>query len=56
MISECGHSTANEMRGKLDLQFPFECRRSRIAALGLINDLGVNASATLFHSGTSSEY
>lgn len=38
-----------EMRRKLDLQFPSECSW-RFGAVGLINDLGVNASVTLFHS------
>lgn len=55
MISECGRSATYEMRRKLDLQFPSECCCSRIGAVGLINDLGVNASVTLFHSLTSSE-
>lgn len=55
MISESGHIATNEMYIKLDLQFPSECCCGTIGAVGLINDLGVNASVTLFHSGTSSE-
>lgn len=56
MISESGRSATNEMRIKLDLQFPSECCCGTVGAVGLINDLGVNASVTLFHSRMSSEY
>lgn len=55
MISESGRFATNEMRIKLDLQFPSECCCGTIGAVGLINDLSVNASVTLFHSGTSLE-
>lgn len=55
MISESGHIATNEMCIKLDLQFSSEYCCGTIGAVGLINDLGVNASVTLFHSGTSSE-
>lgn len=55
MLSESGRLASNEMRIKLDLQFSSECCCGTIGAVGLINDLGVNTSVTLFHSGTSSE-
>lgn len=56
MISESGHSANNEMCTKLDLQFLYEYCRGTIGDVDLINDLSVNASVTLPHSGTSSEY
>lgn len=46
----------NDMRIKLDLPFASESCGGRVGALGLINDLGVNASVTLSYSHTSSEY
>lgn len=49
MISESGRSANNEMCIKLDLQFLSECCRGTIGDVGLINDLGVNASVTLAH-------
>lgn len=56
MISESGRSATNKMRIKLDMQFPSECCCGTVGAVGLINDLGVNASVTLFHFRMSSEY